>query len=151
MMKKLNLWLFMSLFVAAFTLSACGDDDNDKPADTNPLFGRWESKEPLKVDIVKVSYAFTIGADKSVKFEYRMRNNDGVLHNGYNRYGTYVEDGKKITVNYIKFERVSGDQDTFDQPEQFVYTYKIENGRLFISGDDDTNGQVLQNFEFVKK
>ena len=149
-MKKLNLWLFMSLFVAAFTLSACGDDD-DKPADTNPLFGRWESKEPLKVDIVKVSYAFTIGADKSVKFEYRMRNNAGALHNGYNRYGTYVEDGKKITVNYIKFERVSGDQDTFDQPEQFVYTYRIENNRLFISGDDDSNGQVLQNFEFVKK
>lgn len=149
-MKKLNLWLFMSLFVAAFTLSACGDDD-DKPADTNPLFGRWESKEPLKVDIVKVSYAFTIGADKSVKFEYRMRNNDGVLHNGYNRYGTYVEDGKKITVNYVKFERVSGDQDIFDQPEQFVYTYRIENNRLFISGDDDSNGQVLQNFEFVKK
>jgi len=30
-MKKLNLWLFMSLFVAAFTLTACGDDDNSKP------------------------------------------------------------------------------------------------------------------------
>jgi hypothetical protein len=150
-MKKLNLWLFMSLFVAAFTLSACGDDDNDKPADTNPLLGRWESKVPLDLGDVKVSYAFTIGADKSVKFEYRMRNNDGVLHNGYNRYGTYVEDGKKITVNYVKFERVSDNKDTFDQPEQFVYTYRIENNRLFISGDDDSNGQVLQNFEFVKK
>ena len=30
-MKKLNLWLFASLFVAAFTLSACGDDKDDNP------------------------------------------------------------------------------------------------------------------------
>ena len=28
-MKKLNLWLLASLFVAAFTLSACGDNDDD--------------------------------------------------------------------------------------------------------------------------
>ena len=30
-MKKLNLWLLLSLFVAAFTLSACGDDDTNNP------------------------------------------------------------------------------------------------------------------------
>ena len=30
-MKKLNLWLFLSLFVAAFTLTACGSDDDDNP------------------------------------------------------------------------------------------------------------------------
>ena len=30
-MKKLNLLLFLSLFVAAFTLSACGDDKDDNP------------------------------------------------------------------------------------------------------------------------
>ena len=30
-MKKLNPWLFLSLFVAAFTLSACGDDNDDNP------------------------------------------------------------------------------------------------------------------------
>ena len=28
-MKKLNLWLLLSLFAAAFTLSACGSDDDD--------------------------------------------------------------------------------------------------------------------------
>ena len=34
-MKKLNLWLFLSLFVAAFTLCACGDDDDSgSPAPT---------------------------------------------------------------------------------------------------------------------
>ena len=30
-MKKLNLWLFASLFVAAFTLSACSSSD-DSPS-----------------------------------------------------------------------------------------------------------------------
>ena len=30
-MKKLNLCLFLSLFVAAFTLTACGDDKDDNP------------------------------------------------------------------------------------------------------------------------
>ena len=30
-MKKLNPWLFLSLFVAAFTLSACGGDKDDNP------------------------------------------------------------------------------------------------------------------------
>jgi hypothetical protein len=72
------------------------------------------------------------------------------LHNGYNRYGTYTVDEKTLRVNYIKFERVSDDKDTFEQPDQYVYTYKLENNRLFVSGDD-TNGQILQNFEFVKK
>lgn len=27
-MKKLNFWLLASLFAVAFTLSACGDDNN---------------------------------------------------------------------------------------------------------------------------
>jgi hypothetical protein len=148
-MKKLNLWLLASLFVAAFTLSACGSDDDDNPVETNPLFGRWESKESLNLGDVNVSYAFVVGADKSVKFEYRMYY-EGVLHNGYNRYGTYTVDEKTLRVNYIKFERVSDDKDTFEQPDQYVYTYKLENNRLFVSGDD-TNGQILQNFEFVKK
>ena len=46
-MKKLNFWLFASLFVAAFTLTACGSDDDDNPGGSdNPgtpssLVGKW--------------------------------------------------------------------------------------------------------------
>ena len=35
-MKKLNLWLLASLFVAAFTLTACGDDDDEEAEDYRP-------------------------------------------------------------------------------------------------------------------
>ncbi len=43
-MKKLNLWLFLSLFVAAFTLSACGSDDDDNTGGgpmPDGVVGKW--------------------------------------------------------------------------------------------------------------
>lgn len=57
-MKKLNLWLFASLFVAAFTLTACGDDDdpevpNSDVAGANDLVGTW------KVATTDDSYTYT--------------------------------------------------------------------------------------------
>jgi uncharacterized protein YegP (UPF0339 family) len=51
-MRKMNFWLCASLFVAAFTLSACGDDDNninEPPKDETvkvteeTLKGTWEA------------------------------------------------------------------------------------------------------------
>ena len=47
-MKKLNLWLLVSLFVAAFTLSACGDDDGNGNNDNN-------DNRPPKDETVKVT------------------------------------------------------------------------------------------------
>jgi hypothetical protein len=43
-MKKLNLWLLASLFVAAFTLSACGSDDDDNTGGgpmPDGVVGKW--------------------------------------------------------------------------------------------------------------
>jgi hypothetical protein len=41
-MKKLNLWLFASLFVAAFTLAACGSDGDDTPPPSgSDIQGNW--------------------------------------------------------------------------------------------------------------
>ena len=45
-MKKLNLWLLTSLFVAAFTLSACGGDDDN---------GNSNGNKPPKDETVKVT------------------------------------------------------------------------------------------------
>lgn len=51
-MKKLNFWLFASLFVAAFTLTACGSDDDDNPGGSdnpgNPtsIVGKWSGFVP---------------------------------------------------------------------------------------------------------
>ncbi len=53
----------------------------------------------------------------------------GGLHNGYILTGTYQ---------------------VFEQVDQYVYTYRLENNKLYISGDD-TNGKEFNNTEFVKK
>ena len=78
-MKKLNLWLLASLFVAAFTLTACGSDDDDTPGD-NPgsptsIEGKWVGEWAAKPDVeaqwesLMWRYAhklyYTINADKT--------------------------------------------------------------------------------------
>lgn len=150
-MKKLNLWLLLSLFAAAFTLTACGgSDDDDPPVDTNPLFGRWEGQVSYNNNATNVSYAFTINSDNSIIYEYRMYSGGGGLHNGYNLTGSYQINGQTIRVVFTKFERVTDDKETFEQIDQYDYTYKIENNKLYITGDD-TNGKTFDNTEFVKK
>lgn len=47
-MKKLNFWLFASLFVAAFTLSACGDDEENNEIVTPPNENVEVNSENLK-------------------------------------------------------------------------------------------------------
>jgi hypothetical protein len=148
-MKKLNLWLLVSLFVAAFTLTACGDNDDDTPSETNPLFGRWEAQHSFGAD-TNISYAFVLGANNNISYEYRMYSAGGGLHNGYILTGTYQVSGQTITVTFTKFQRLTGDKDTFEQVDQYVYTYRLENNKLYISGDD-TNGKEFNNTEFVKK
>lgn len=147
-MKKLNLWLLLSLFVAAFTLTACGGSDDDT-TDTNPLFGRWESSLSIGAE-TSTSYAFEIRDDNSITYEYRLYSSNGSLHNGYNLTGTYQLVGQTMKVTFTKFTRVTDDKDSFEQIDQYDYTYKIENNKLYISGDD-TNGQVFKDTEFVKK
>ena len=148
-MKKLNLWLLASLFVTAFTLTACGDNDDDTPPETNPLFGRWEAQHSFGAD-TNISYAFVLGANNNISYEYRMYSAVGGLHNGYILTGTYQVSGQTINVTFTKFQRLTGDKDTFEQVDQYVYTYRLENNKLYISGDD-TNGKEFNNTEFVKK
>lgn len=148
-MKKLNLWLLASLFVAAFTLTACGDNDDDSPSETNPLFGRWEAQHSFGAD-TNISYAFVLGANNNISYEYRMYSAGGGLHNGYILTGSYQVSGQTINVTFTKFQRLTGDKDTFEQVDQYVYTYRLENNKLYISGDD-TNGKEFNNTEFVKK
>lgn len=148
-MKKLNLWLLASLFVAAFTLTACGDNDDDTPPETNPLFGRWEAQHSFGAD-TNISYAFVLGANNNISYEYRMYSAGGGLHNGYILTGTYQVSGQTITVNFTKFQRLTDDRETFEQVDQYVYTYRLENNKLYISGDD-TNGKEFNNTEFLKK
>jgi hypothetical protein len=160
-MKKLNLWLLLSLFVAAFTLSACGSDDDDDtpPANTNPLVGTWESTgtgafEPNAE--VSTRYKLVIGNDNSIKFDYRMYAHGSALHNAYQMRGIYTVKDNVITVTYSQFSWVSTEDgvtilDNEDTDQTYQYTYKFENNNLLISGDDDSNGGILDNVVFVKK
>lgn len=56
-MKKLNLLLFLSLFVAAFTLSACGSDDDDNaggnPGNPTSIEGKWVGEWAAKPDVTE--------------------------------------------------------------------------------------------------
>ena len=105
-MKKLNLWLLASLFVTAFTLTACGDNDDDTPPETNPLFGRWEAQHSFGAD-TNISYAFVLGANNNISYEYRMYSAGGGLHNGYILTGTYQVSGQTINVTFTKFQRLT--------------------------------------------
>lgn len=92
-MKKLNLWLFASLFVAAFTLTACGDDDdpevpNSDVVGTNDLIGTW------KVATTDDSYTYTftesqltIKYNNEVEFQGTYTFQNGTL--------TYSQDGRE--------------------------------------------------------
>jgi len=88
-MKKLNLWLLASLFVAAFTLAACGDDNDSvtppppgPDGDVSNIEGTWKS--PFAgLTCVFSGEKFTI------------KDNQGILHDG-----TYTLKDGEITFNY---------------------------------------------------
>ena len=88
-MKKLNLWLLASLFVAAFTLAACGDDNDSvtpPPApegDVSSIEGTWKSA------FTGVTCVFS--GDK-----FSIKESDGTLLND----GTYTLKDNVITFNY---------------------------------------------------
>ena len=72
----------------------------------------------------------------------------GGLHNGYILTGTYQVSGQTINVTFTKFQRLTDDKDTFEQVDQYVYTYRLENNKLYISGDD-TNGKEFNKIQLI--
>ena len=96
-MKKLNLWLLLSLFVAAFTLTACGDDNDSVTPPPAPeggvssIDGTWTSP------ITGVTCVFS-GEKFSLKDNNGSLIKDGTytLKDGVITF-TYSEDGKQVT------------------------------------------------------
>ena len=76
-MKKLNLWLLLSLFAAACTLTACGsDDDDDTPSGPTPdgVVGKWVGEwaaKPNDPDNMMWRYAhklyYTVKSDNTIE------------------------------------------------------------------------------------
>ena len=98
-MKKLNLWLLVSLFVAALTLSACGGSD-DEPTSNNRLSGKWKYTKSL-ADGDDV-YTLTFGSDNSYTLVKELWNGE-VLHVRWIYKGNYIATDAEatITVNQI--------------------------------------------------
>lgn len=166
-MKKLNLLLLVSLFAAAFTLTACGGDDETTttppPAQTNPLLGIWEHNGNGAfgdgLDVF-THYYFNITADGKVLFDYKMYARRGPsqateLHNAYQLTGTWTVQDNTITVNYTNRTWINVTDGsagrTDDCNNTFSYTYRIENDKLLLTGNDDTNGGQWVDCVFVKK
>ena len=100
MMKKNYLWLFAILFVAAFTLSACGsdsDDDGNKPVTTNELVGVWVATSfPYEMDATET---ITISNDLAVSYTTLFNKAEQQANNhGYR--GTVAIDSKNKMVYY---------------------------------------------------
>ena len=134
-MKKLNLWLLASLFVAAFTLFACGDDDNDAPADTNALSGTWKWSLQNNGDVSEINY-LTFGSSNSFKQMQELYANNQ-LHVRWIYVGTYnMLDDNKVAVTINK---TLGQNHDDPEPweagggESFTATYRIDGNKLYYS------------------
>ena len=136
-MKKLNLWLLLSLFVAAFTLTACGSDDDDEtPANTNALSGTWKwIPQHDGADVSEVNY-LTFGNDNSFKQTQELYANNH-LHVRWIYVGTYaIQDGNKVTINIEKcYGQNADDPEPWDAggAESFTITYRIDGNKLYYT------------------
>lgn len=150
-MKKLNLWLLMSLFAAAFTLSACGSDDDDKPTNANQLVGTWkwnpgtgESGQATSIETL------TFGNDNSFKRVEELMNGNQ-LHVRWINQGTYVLlEGNKATITVNKtYGQNPDDPEPWEAggaEEPFTVTYRIDGNKMYY-----TRYQGIELGPFIKQ
>lgn len=137
-MKKLNLWLLLSLFVAAFTLTACGDDDDDKaPEDTNVLSGTWKwVPQNGGSDVSEVNY-LTFGTNNTFKQTQELLYANNVLHVRWIYTGTYtILDEAKVSVTVNKtYGQNADDPEPWEAGggDSFTATYRIDGNKLYYS------------------
>ena len=106
-MKKLNLWLFASLFVAAFTLSACGSDDDDTPSGPTSIEGKWHAYVKSWGDGLCSRYNHDITYEfKSDKTFTVLADWSGDEEKALFRFtGSYTTANGKVTLSIQKAER----------------------------------------------
>ncbi len=129
-MKKTYLWLLASLFVAAFTLTACGsdDDEDDKPT-TATLFGtKWYEEQTLDGKFLNYETAI-FDNNGEVSWGNLGEEQDGKWHK-------WVRHTYRYTVNGNRFSMGEGDHVQ-------TGTYSIEGDVLKITWDDG-GSNVLQ-------
>ena len=148
-MKKTYLWLLASLFVAAFTLTACGsDDDDDKDGDTGAVItGVWKYSEPKTSDAYRV-YTLTFGKDNSYTMEEKIMAGDK-MHVRFIYKGTYqaTETQAFITVSKSYCQNPDDPEpwDTENAPQQFTMNYRIDGNKLYLTSETmDIGGPYIR-------
>lgn len=135
-MKKLNFWLFASLFVAAFTLSACGSDDDDDNTpggqDGTPtsLVGKWSAFVPKWGEGLLSRY------DHQLIYEFKADNTFSIKTGWYGTSTAASDAQYNITL-------------TADEPTYPSGTYVLE-GALFRFSGTYTEGSGKITFNVQK-
>ena len=134
-MKKWNLWLLASLFVAALTLTACSKDDDEKKNDpkkeVKKVMGTWVSVNP-EFD----SWSKTVTLNDDNTFTYTYCAYAGEEYENKNIYsGNWELKNGDILVTLNTRENIYKDNDEEKEIDiQFVLNYqKYANGYLLYT------------------
>ena len=171
-MKKLNLWLLASLFVAAFTLTACGDDDDSvTPPPTpdgpvNSIEGTWKS--PFTgITYVFSGDKFSVKDAEGLQKEGTFTITDGVITCTYSEDGKQKTESGKVATLYqkqvlvIKFKPEDGEGYSISEAAEVLYkdgvapTTPVEdiqgNWYWYMKGDENVNraGMMINGNKFV--
>ena len=123
-MKKLNLWLFASLFVAAFTLTACGSDDDDNtPAGPTSIVGKWSASVPAWGDGLCSRYnhdiTYEFKSDKTFVVQADWSGGGEDVKQLCRFSGTYSDANGTVTLSMKKAEHYQNGQFVEDQSLMF--------------------------------
>ena len=127
-MKKLNLWLLASLFVAALTLTACSKDDDDKDdpkkeqLSAKDLIGTWIYTNPEKEGHF---LELTLAEDNTFSFSVHYQNNEQIQ----TWEGSWAEEDDHIVVTCNKYTGVHNDTENVESQSNLYYK-KMANGIL---------------------
>lgn len=154
-MKKLNFWLFASLFIAAFTLSACGSDDDDSTATPSTVPSETSTDEVTtaslkgtwKYDFYEMTYEFTETTFTATEFGHTFTANytlkDGVISYSYTEDGQAHQGTAQVYFLYNKSVLVMkakpADGENFSISEAATVLYR--NGNAPTTPKSDIQGE----------
>ena len=126
-MKKTNFWLLASLFVAAFTLTACGDDDDDDNTNSTSVVGKWSA-------FVKAVDESMMGRyDHYLVYEFKSDNTFTITtaYYGTSTEAQYAQYAMKMTADDYQYP--SGQFVLDSELYRFTGTYTDANSQLTLN------------------
>lgn len=160
-MKKFQLMTILGLFVCVFTFIACGDDNDDTPA--NALVGTWVIEHSESDDNGQFYWkeVETLTFENNGKFTHLYEGEDGhqgeVRKHGSKEEGTYVYDQNTKVLALTVTGRSYMEQETgkwVTEPSSEAYTQKYQ---VSINGNELTltylreDGEQEQHSTVFKK